>query len=177
MNNLNLKKNDIIKMNGNTILNEEKKYFYVIISSGKPKILSASRSKTESKNEAIKILNTKINKIKSILESSNEIKLYKLTIRKVTKEEKEIHKNSSVDMIGGIIVITIDDLSILIKNNNLKLQSKDFPNSNSNMIYIDNKYLKKYNKVSDNIIKRISYKYSINEIEGGFTINRISHFN
>ena len=80
-------------------------------------------------------------------------------------------------MIGGIIVITIDDLSILIKNNNLKLQSKDFPNSNSNMIYIDNKYLKKYNKVSDNIIKRISYKYSINEIEGGFTINRISHFN
>ena len=152
------KKNEIIKMNGNTIINEENKYFYVIISNGKPKILSASRSKTESKKEAINILNTKIDKIKSILESSNEIKLYKLTIRKVTKEEKEIHENSSVDMIGGIIVITINDISILIKSNNLKLQSKDFSNSNSNMIYIDNKYLKKYNKVSDNIIKKISFK-------------------
>lgn len=175
MNNLNLKK-DIIKLNGNTILNEEEKYFYVIISSGKPKILSASRLKTESKNEAINILNKKINKIKSILESSNEIKLYRLNIRKVTKEEKEIHKNSNVDIIGGILVITIDVLSILIKNDNLKLQSKDFPNSNSNMIYIDNNYLKKYNKVSDNIIKNISFKYSINKIDGGFTINKISNF-
>ena len=68
--------------------------------------------------------------------------------------------------------ITLKDLS----HSYLKLQSKDFPNSNSNMIYIDNKYLKKYNKVSDNIIKKISYKYSINQIDGGFTINKVSHF-
>lgn len=176
MSNLNLKRNDIIKLNGNTILNEEDKYFYVIISGGKPKILSASRSKTESKNEAITILNTKMNKIKSVLESSNEIKLYRLTIRKVTKEEKEEHKTSSVDMIGGVLVIIIDEIILSLKNNKIKLKSKDYSFSNSNRIFIDNKYLKKYNKINDTLIKKISFKYFVNKIDGGFTINKISHF-
>ena len=176
MNSLNLKRNDIIKLNGNTILNEEDKYFYVIISGGKPKVLSSSRSKSNSKKEAINTLNSKINKIKSILDSSNEIKLYRLTIRKVTKKEKEDHKTSSVDMIGGVLVIIIDEIDVTIKNNNIKLKSKDNSFSNSNKIFIDNKYLKKYNKVNDNLIKKLSFKYYVNKIDGGFTINRISHF-
>ena len=176
MSNLNLKRNDIIKSNGNSILNEEDKYFYVIISGGKPKVLSASRSRIESKNKAIDVLDTKINKIKSLLESSNEIKLYRLTIRKVTKEEKEEHKSSSVDMIGGILVIIIDEIVLTIKDNKIKLKSKDYSFNNSNRIFIDNKYLKKYNKIDDSLIKKISFKYYINKIDGGFTINKISHF-
>jgi len=176
MSNLNLKRNDIIKMNGNTILNEEDKYFYVIISGGKPKILSASRSKSDSKNNAIDKLKVKLDKIKSILESSNEIKLYRFTIRKVTKEEKEEHKSSSVDIIGGVLVIIIDEIDLLIKNDKIKLKTKDYSFNNSNRIFIDNKYLKKYNKVNDTLIKKISFKYYINKIDGGFTINKISHF-
>ena len=134
------------------------------------------RSRTESKNKAIDVLDTKINKIKSILESSNEIKLYRLTIRKVTKEEKEEHKSSSVDMIGGILVIIIDEIVLTIKDNKIKLKSKDYSFNNSNRIFIDNKYLKKYNKINDSLIKKISFKYYINKIDGGFTINKISHF-
>jgi len=60
----NIQVRDIIKNNGNNILQNEDKYYYIIVSGGKPKILSASRSKIESKNEAINLLNDKIDKIK-----------------------------------------------------------------------------------------------------------------
>jgi len=164
---------DIIKNNGNNILQNEDKYYYIIVSGGKSKILSASRSKVESKNEAINLLNDKIDKIK---ENTN-IKLYRLTIRKVTKEEKEDDKESSIDMIGGILIIILEEVDIFIKNNKLKLDNtRKFDLDNSNKIFIDNKYLKKYNTVSDKILKTISFKFSINKIDGGFTINRLSHF-
>ncbi len=55
---------DIIKNNGNNILQNENKYYYIIVSGGKPKILSASRSNKISKNDAINLLNDKIDKIK-----------------------------------------------------------------------------------------------------------------
>jgi hypothetical protein len=164
---------DIIKNNGNNILQNEDKYYYIIVSGGKSKILSASRSKVESKNEAINLLNDKIDKIK---ENTN-IKLYRLTIRKVTKEEKEDDKESSIDMIGGILIIILEEVDVCIKNNKLKLDNtRKFDLDNSNKIFIDNKYLKKYNTVSDKILKTISFKFSINKIDGGFTINRLSHF-
>jgi len=60
----NIQVRDIIKNNGNNILQNEDKYYYIIVSGGKSKILSASRSKVESKNEAINLLNDKIDKIK-----------------------------------------------------------------------------------------------------------------
>jgi len=164
---------DIIKNNGNNILQNEDKYYYIIVSGGKPKILSASRSKVESKNEAINLLNDKIDKIK---ENTN-IKLYRLTIRKVTKEEKEEDNESNIDMIGGVLIIILEEVDIFIKNNKLKLDNtRKFDLDNSNKIFIDNKYLKKYNTVSDKILKTISFKFSINKIDGGFTINRLSHF-
>ena len=131
---------DIIKNNGNNILQNEDKYYYIIVSGGKSKILSASRSKVESKNEAINLLNDKIEKIK---ENTN-IKLYRLTIRKVTKEEKEDDKESSIDMIGGILIIILEEVDVCIKNNKLKLDNTcKFDLDNSNKIFIDNKYLKK----------------------------------
>ena len=105
------------------------------------------------------------------------IKLYRLTIRKVTKEEKEDDKESSIDMIGGILIIILEEVDVCIKNNKLKLDNtRKFDLDNSNKIFIDNKYLKKYNTVSDKILKTISFKFSINKIDGGFTINRLSHF-
>ena len=169
---------DIIKNNGNNILQNEDKYYYIMVSGGKPKILSASRSKVESKNEAINLLNDKIDKIK---ENTN-IKLYRLTIRKVTKEEKEEDNESNIDMIGGILIIILQKIDVSIKNTklNTRLQFKIDKNldnlSNRNKIFIDNKYLKKYNTLSDKILKTISFKFSINKIDGGFTINRLSHF-
>jgi uncharacterized protein YacL (UPF0231 family) len=166
-----MNKKDIIKNNGNNILKNENKYYYIIVSGGKPKILSASRSKVESKNETINLLNDKMDKIK---ENTN-IKLYRLTIRKVTKEEKEDDKESSIDMVGGTLIIILEEIDVSIKNNKLKFQI-DKNLDNGNKIFIDNKYLKKYNTISDKILKTISFKFSINKIDGGFTINKLSHF-
>ena len=175
MNNSKLEKKDVIKLNGNDILKKEDKFFYVIISGGKPKIISASRSKTSGKKEAISILNIKFDKIKKILKDDKTIKMYRLTIRKVTKEEKNEHKKSSIDMIGGIIVIILEEVNINISKKSIKLTINNLV-SNSNRIFIDNKYLKKYNVIDDKLLKKISYKYSINKIDGGFTINKLSHF-
>ena len=80
-------------------------------------------------------------------------------------------------MIGGVLIIILEEVDIFIKNNKLKLDNtRKFDLDNSNKIFIDNKYLKKYNTVSDKILKTISFKFSINKIDGGFTINRLSHF-
>ena len=81
-------------------------------------------------------------------------------------------------MIGGVVIIILQKIDVSIKNNKLKFQvDKNLDNlSNRNKIFIDNKYLKKYNTVSDKILKTISFKFSINKIDGGFTINRLSHF-
>ena len=85
-------------------------------------------------------------------------------------------------MIGGILIIILQKIDVSIKNTklNTRLQFKIDKNldnlSNRNKIFIDNKYLKKYNTLSDKILKTISFKFSINKIDGGFTINRLSHF-
>jgi len=72
------------------------------------------------------------------------IKLYRLTIRKVTKEEKEEDNESNIDMIGGVLIIILEEVDIFIKNNKLKLDNTcKFDLDNSNKIFIDNKYLKK----------------------------------
>ena len=134
MNNSKLEKKDIIKLNGNDILNKEDKFFYVIISGGKPKIISASRSKTSGKKEAISILNIKFDKIKKILEDDKTIKMYRLTIRKVTKDEKNEHKKSSIDMIGGIIVIILEEVNISQAGNFIAVTNDDEVNILSSLL-------------------------------------------
>ena len=47
-------------------------------------------------------------------------------------------------MIGGILIIILEEVDVCIKNNKLKLDNtRKFDLDNSNKIFIDNKYLKK----------------------------------
>ena len=164
---------ETIKNNGNNILKNEDKYFYIMVTNKKIKILSQSRDNSESKKDVIEYFNSKIDQLIS-RDENNYPSLYKLTIKKVSKEEKEYAKNSNVIDVGGPLKIIIQEVKIKIKKNKISLIVDD-KTDGSNVIFIDNKFLKKNDSINDKILKKISSKYYYTQINS-FSLNKISHF-
>ena len=162
----------VIKNNANNILKNIDKYYF-IATFGKTRggFLSSSRSKTEAKNVATEILKTKFN-----LNKIDKIRIFLLTIRKVTKEEKKSHKESEISEIGGPLVIIIEEYKVI--NNNGKLSFKNLKESlnNTNKIFVDKKYLKKYDYIDQKLITKLGYKYAVDDIEGAFSINTLTYY-
>ena len=129
----------VIKNNANNILKNIDKYYF-IATFGKTKggFLSSSRSKTEAKNVATEIVENKLD-----LNKLHKLRIFLLTIRKVTKEEKEKHEKSRISLIGGPLVIIIEEYKVI--NNNGKLSFKNLKErlNNTNKIFVDKNYLKK----------------------------------
>lgn len=171
LNNNNL--SDIIKTNANNILRNENKYSYILISGNKVKLISSSRDNTKSQKDVINFLDERISKFIDINEE-NFPSLYKLTIKKVSKEEKNEAKNSDIISVGGPLKIILEEVKIKLNNKKFFLK-KNKEIDRSNIIYIDNKYLKKYDYVDEKVLKKISSKYYINEIKS-FSLNKISNF-
>mgnify|MGYP000203383797 CR=1 FL=1 len=165
---------ETIKNNGNNILKNEDNYFYIMVTNRKIKILSQSRDNSESKKEVILYFNTKIDQLIDRDESKYP-SLYKLTIKKVSKQEKEYAKNSNIIDIGGPLKIILQEVKIKIKKNKISLKVDDNIGG-SNVIFIDNKFLKKNDSINDKILKKISSKYYSTQINS-FSLNKISHFN
>lgn len=164
---------ETIKNNGNNILKNENKYFYILISGKKVKILSSSRDNSNSKKDVIEFLNNNIDKFINLSKDKFPY-LYKLTIKKINKEDKETAKNSNIISIGGPLKIILEEVKIKLQNKKFSLKiNKDI--DRSNIIYIDKKYLKKHNFIDEKILKKITSKYYINEIKS-FSLNKISHF-
>ena len=164
---------ETIKNNGNNILKNEDKYFYIMVTNKKIKILSQSRDNSESKKDVIEYFNSKIDQLIN-KDENNYPSLYKLTIKKVSKEEKEYAKNSNVIDVGGPLKIIIQEVKIKIKKNKISLIVDD-KTDGSNVIFIDNKFLKKNDSINDKILKKISSKYYYTQINS-FSLNKISHF-
>ena len=164
---------EVIKNNANNILKNIDKYYF-IATFGKTRggFLSSSRSKTEAKNIATEAVETKLN-----LDKLHKLRIFLLTIRKVTKEEKKDHKESEISLIGGPLVIIIEEYKVI--NNNGKLSFKNLKESlnNTNKIFVDKKYLKKYDYVDKKLIAKLAYKYSVDDIEGAFAINTLTYYN
>jgi hypothetical protein len=164
---------EVIKNNANYILKNNDKYHFVA-TFGKTKggFLSSSRSKTEAKNNAAEVLENKFN-----LDKLDKLRLFLLTIRKVTKQEKKDHKESEISEIGGPLVIIIEEYKVI--NNNGKLSFKNLKESldNTNKVFFDKKYLKKYDYVDKKLITKLGFKYAVNTIGGGFTINTLTMYN
>lgn len=100
----------LIKENGNSILNQDK-YFYLIVIGSKVSILSSGRSKSEVKKDAIQKIFEKSKNISSF----NDKTIYRITIRKVTKEEKQQEKDSEgISFVGGPIVAVIEDIRVKV---------------------------------------------------------------
>ena len=163
----------VIKNNANNILkNIDKYYFVAAFGNTKSGLLSSSRSKSEAKNVAIKDVETRFN-----LEKLDKLRMFLLTIRKVTKEEKEKHEKSRISLIGGPLVIIIEEYKII--NNNGKLSFKNLKESlsNRNKIFVDENYLKKYDYIDKKLITNLGFKYSVKNIAGAFAINTLTKYN
>ena len=167
-----MKNKDIINNANHILRNNDKYHFVATFGNTKSGLLSSSRSKTEAKNVAIKDVENKFN-----LDKLDKLRMFLLTIRKVTKEEKKEHEESEITLVGGPLVIIIEEYKII--NNNGKLSFKNLKQSlnNRNKIFIDNNYLKKYDYVDKKLITKLGFKYSVNKIEGAFFINTLTKYN
>ena len=165
--------NEIIKNNANNILKNQDKYYFVGTFGKKGGLLSSSRSKTEAKNEAIDKLENK----KNILEQLDHLRVFLLTIKKVTKEEKIEHKEATISLVGGPLVITIEEYQVNNKDSKLSFKNLEESLNNRNKVFVDKKYLKKYNSVDPKLIAKLGFKYSFNTIEGAFFINTLTKYN
>lgn len=161
-----------IKKNANFILNNQDRYYYVGVFGSKTGLLSSSNSKTEAKKIAMEKLKEKFN-----LNKMDKLNIYRITIRKVTKEEKQEDRESeAITLVGGVLLITIEEVNTLVSNDKLSFKIEDKELNNRNKIFVDNKYLKKYNYIDDKTLQTISFKFSKNKISGGFSINKISEY-
>ena len=167
-----MKNKDIINNANHILRNIDKYYFVAAFGNTKSGLLSSSRSKTEAKNVAIKDVETRFN-----LEKLDKLRMFLLTIRKVTKEEIKEHEESEISLIGGPLVIIIREYKII--NNNGKLNFKNLKKSlsNRNKVFFDNEYLKKYDYVDKKLITNLGFKYSVNKIAGAFAINTLTKYN
>ena len=167
-----MKNNDIIN-NANHILRNNNKYHFVsTLGKKKGGFLSSSRSKTEAKNVATELIETKLD-----LDKLHKLRVFLLTIRKVTKEEIKKHKESRISEIGGPLVIIIEEYKVI--NNDGKLSFKNLKESlnNRNKVFFDKEYLKKYDYVDQKLITKLGLKYSVNDIKGAFAINTLTKYN
>lgn len=161
-----------IKKNANFILNNQDRYYYVGVFGSKTGFLSSSNSKTEAKKIAMEKLKEKFN-----LNKMDKLNIYRITIRKVTKKEKQEDRESeAITLVGGVLLITIEEVNTSVSNDKLTFKIEDKELNNRNKIFVDNKYLKKYNYIDDKTLQSISFKFSKNKISGGFSINKISEY-
>ena len=159
----------VIKENGNGILRQDK-YYYILVIGNKTALLSSDNSKSEAKDKAIQTLKKKSNNINSF----NDKIIYRVTIRKVTKEEKEEEKKSvAISYVGGPLVTIIENVKVLIDSNN-KIKFKNLGELGNSKVFLDKKYLKKYNFVDIKNIRKIVYAYDKSITNCAFAVNTIS---
>lgn len=120
-------------MNHNEIIKNTKKYHYFIKVKNKTIYLSGSNSKTEAKENALKKLESQINK----LIGKN------LILLKINKEDSK--NNNNLKLVGG-------DISFTLENGKIKDEHtiKNINKSYIHKIYLTDKYIKNH---SDNLIE------------------------
>lgn len=119
------------------------KYYYILTTLKKAKILGHNDINKKAKEEANKL-------IKNIGEKIEDQYVVKLKIKKVSKKLLKENEESKIKLIGGPIKIDI----IFYQIENLKLKKLvNFPLNNN--IYITEKYLSNHN-ITDSILKKIT---------------------
>ena len=139
-----------IRENAKKLLKNNFKYYIGLVSGTKKKMLASSDSKSgvekDAKEKLIELFDGKLEKL-------DGFDIYKLNIRKTSKKEiKEDKETKYFSLVGGILVITIQDIKINIINNKIKLTSYDEGKIEdfvlSEKIFLDNKFLTNNNKIS-----------------------------
>jgi hypothetical protein len=137
--------------NGKLILKNQEKYNYILVYRRKAILLSKSNSKKEARREAFNVLNTRCRDYSKL----DNITILRLKIRKVTnKEKKEDRECTLLTLVGGVLVIIIQEFKIKI--NELKLK---FIKECRDRVFVDKSFLKKNNYIDSNVLRRIGYAY------------------
>jgi len=127
-----------IRENATKLLETNYKYYMAVIE-GRKFILSSS----DSKKEIEKLGKEKLLELVKNPEKLNGEIVYKVNIRKTSKEEAKRPKEGTISLVGGILVMTIQVFECEFKNNKLSfnLINKEF--ALSDKVFFDNKFLKK----------------------------------
>jgi len=128
-------------MNINAIVNETKKYHYIMSSNSKTIIIGSSNSKNDAKTIALKKLGSNINNFigKNI---------YLVKIKKVSKKILSDNAKSKIKLSGGLIFANIEQATII---SDKRIQNL----GGTQRIFFSEKYLEKNKGIDMKDIKKI----------------------
>ena len=151
---------DIVKENATKLLKNNFKYYMAVVE-GKKFILSSSDSKKKVEKEGKEKL---LELVKNPENLNGEI-VYKVNIRKTSKEEAKVHKESKAfSSVGGILVMTIQVLECQYKNNKIVFNLVNENFALKHKIFLDNKFLKVNTELQEKDILKLLYKYKTSNL-------------
>jgi hypothetical protein len=144
--------------------NNSKYYMFIDLGGNKKQLLSNGDSKKTVEKEAkYKIMQITNNNIKTLLKLHDKQFVYLFNLRKPNKEEID-RDNNSIDKkirIGGKIGLIVDSYKTIINEDSSNpIKFKNLNKDGHGLLdkyWIDDKYLKKYDEIEMNHIKRILY--------------------
>ena len=143
-----------IRENATKLLETNYKYYMAVVE-GRKFILSSSDSKKKVEKEGKEKL---LELVKNPENLNGEI-VYKVNIRKTSKEEAEDHKTGGISLVGGILVMTIQKFKCEFKNNKLSFNLINKRFALSDKVFLDNKFLKKNIELREKDILILLYRY------------------
>ena len=163
---------DIVKENATKLLKNNFKYYMAVVE-GKKFILSSSDSKKKVEKEGKEKLLELVKNPKDIV----GLTVYKVNIRKTSKEEAKVHKESKAfSSVGGILVMTVQELECQYKNNKLNFNLVGEDIALSDKIFLDNKFLKKNNELKEKDILKLLYKYKNGQLGSLIAVIKASKY-
>ena len=160
-----------IRENATKLLETNYKYYMAVIDA-KKFIISSSDSKKEVEKEGKEKLLEFVNNPKDI----DGLIVYKVKIRKTSKEEAEDHKTGGISLVGGILVMTIQKFKCESENNKLSfnLINKEF--ALSDKVFFDNKFLKKNIEIREKDILKLLHKYKTSNLGSSVAVIKASKY-
>ena len=161
-----------IRENATKLLETNYKYYMAVVEGNKKFIISSSDSKKKVEKEGKEKL---FDIIKDPKYLDGKI-VYKVNIRKTSKEEAKRHKEGTISLVGGILVMTIQVFECEFKNNKLSfnLINKEF--ALSDKVFFDNKFLKKNIEVKEKDILKLLYRYKTLSLGSSVEVIKVSKY-
>lgn len=163
---------DIVKENATKLLKNNFKYYMAVVEGNKKFIISSSDSKKKVEKEGKEKL---FGLIKDPKYLDGKI-VYKVNIRKTSKEEAEDHKTGGISLVGGILVMTIQELECEFKNNKLSFNLINKQFALSDKVFFDNKFLKKNIEIREKDILKLLHKYKTSNLGSSVAVIKASKY-
>lgn len=151
----------IIKENMKSVLkNNSKFYAFLFLGKNQKKLLAEGNTKKSVEKDAVKkMLELVNNDVSKLTKLNGKNVFYMFHLKKPSREEDKIDKNSNIQSIGGRLGIYVELLDLIIDENKKNpIIIKHFNKDNyalADKYWVNDRYLKKYNFIDIKHIKRI----------------------